>query len=304
MENVRKRLSCAEANKKDLVDYLATIGFEPVKIRGNDHWYLSPFRDEYNPSFKIDRRINKWFDHGEGKGGNLIDFGLMYFKCTIPELLEKISGIPSYQQPLKKAAKINKVDDDNHILITGIKPLMNPALLQYAQSRSIPDELIKKYCEEVNYTNGGKNYFAIGFKNDLGGYELRSKYFKGSSSPKGITYINSGHNNLSVFEGFFNFLSFQKHFQNNGLPKTDFLILNSLSFFEQARPIMETYKETNLYLDNNVAGQKFASHAQSISPIYKDKSSLYTGHEDLNDFLVSQSKEVIQSPQKKRGLKL
>ena len=37
MEHVRKRLSCKEANKMDLVDYLAAIGCEPKKIRGNDY---------------------------------------------------------------------------------------------------------------------------------------------------------------------------------------------------------------------------------------------------------------------------
>lgn len=304
MENVRKRLSCAEANKMDMVEYLTTMGFEPKKVRGNDYWYVSPFREEYTPSFKVDRKINKWFDHGEGKGGNLIDFGLVYYRCTIPELLRKLGGNQNFAIPVKQTIKATANDDANHIIITGEKALSNPVLLQYARSRAIPAELITKYCNEISYSNGGKNYFAIGFKNDLGGYELRSKYFKGSSSPKGMTHYKNGNIEIAVFEGFFNFLSFQKLQQNKSLPKTDFLILNSLSFFERARPIMEAYKEANLYLDNNVAGQKFTAYALSLNSCYEDRSSLYENHEDLNDFLKSQPDESSQAIRRKPKLRI
>ena len=34
-----------------------------------------------------------------------------------------------------------------------------------------------------------KKHTAIGFKNNTGGYELRSENFKGSSSPKDVTLI-------------------------------------------------------------------------------------------------------------------
>ncbi len=162
-------------------------------------------------------------------------------------------------------------------------------MLQYAESRSIPKEIIQQYCDEVNYTNGGKNYFAIGFKNDLGGYELRNKYFKGCSSPKGFTHLNNGHPKLAVFEGFFNFLSFQQLNKKKPFPQADFLILNSLSFLEKARPVMEAYKQADLYLDNNPAGEKCTAYCTSLSPVYQDKSPLYKGHEDLNDFLKNQT---------------
>ncbi len=48
----------------------------------------------------------------------------------------------------------------------------------------------------------------MGFKNNFGGFELRNKYFKGSSSPKEITLIsNNSPDRLNVFEGFMDFLS-------------------------------------------------------------------------------------------------
>jgi len=63
-----------EAKQIDLVDYLAALGHRPQKIRNKDYWYHSPLRDEKTASFKVNRSLNVWYDHGIGKGGNLIDF--------------------------------------------------------------------------------------------------------------------------------------------------------------------------------------------------------------------------------------
>jgi len=88
------------------------------------------------------------------------------------------------------------------------------------------------------------------------------------------------------------------------VPPTDFLILNSLSFFEKARPLMESYQQTNLYLDANQAGQKFTAYALSQSPIYNDNSELYTGFEDLNDKLLNKPQKEASPLNKKRGLRI
>lgn len=39
------------------------------------------------------------------------------------------------------------------------------------------------------FSEQGKWYFAVGFANRSGGYEIRNKYLKGSISPKEITHI-------------------------------------------------------------------------------------------------------------------
>ena len=78
-----KNLMSAEAKQIDLVDYLSALGQRPQKVRNNDYWYLSPLRTENTPSFKVNRTRNVWYDHGIGKGGNLIDFGIIYFNCSV-----------------------------------------------------------------------------------------------------------------------------------------------------------------------------------------------------------------------------
>ncbi len=82
--DIRKQTaSCLEAKQMDIVQYLSSIGYEPAKIRNCDYWYLSPLRDEKTPSFKVNRKLNRWYDHGIGKGGNVIDFAILYNNCTV-----------------------------------------------------------------------------------------------------------------------------------------------------------------------------------------------------------------------------
>ncbi|MGH2642973.1 MAG: CHC2 zinc finger domain-containing protein [Chitinophagaceae bacterium] len=98
MDRNNRKLSIREAKEIDLVDYLSTLGYEPSKIRNNDYWYLSPFRNEKTPSFKINRRINRWYDHGLGKGGNLIDFAILYQDCTVAEFLRQMNNSFSFHK--------------------------------------------------------------------------------------------------------------------------------------------------------------------------------------------------------------
>ncbi len=55
----------------DMVEYLQKLGYQPQKIRNNDYWYLSPLRDEKTASFKVNRKLNAWYDFGLGQGGNI-----------------------------------------------------------------------------------------------------------------------------------------------------------------------------------------------------------------------------------------
>jgi len=98
-------LSISEAKEMDMVNYLSALGHEPAKIRNNDYWYLSPLREEKTPSFKVNRKLNRWYDHGLGRGGNLIDFGIEYHHCTFGELLNKLSGNLSFQKPHAQMVK-------------------------------------------------------------------------------------------------------------------------------------------------------------------------------------------------------
>src|SRR5688572_24789273 len=84
-------MNCEQANQIDLVDYLHALGYDPKKINGNDYWFHSPFRQEKDPSFKVERSKNIWYDHGLGKGGKLVNFATEFYQCNVSEALQKIS---------------------------------------------------------------------------------------------------------------------------------------------------------------------------------------------------------------------
>ncbi len=286
MDFRNKRLSIREAKGIDMVHFLSNVGYEPTKIRNNDYWYHSPLRDEKTPSFKVNRKLNRWYDHGIGKGGDLVDFAILYYHCTISELLQSLSGNLSLHQPVYQHSFV-KHKPENHIRILKDFTLSSPALLRYLKQRRIPFQIADRYCREVRYELNEKTYYAIGFKNDFGGFELRNPYLKGSSSPKGITTFDNSADEVVVFEGFTDFLSFQTVHQNIPENGFDFVVLNSVSFFEKARTFMEKHDVVRLYMDRDATGQNCSRYALALSNKYKDESSLYKNHKDFNDWIMN-----------------
>ena len=99
MCGMKNGMSCAAARQIDLVEYLDFLGCRPQQIRQHNYWYLSPLREEKTASFKVNRTLNAWYDFGMGKGGDLIDFGVLFHHCSIPELLQKLAAHTLFFQP-------------------------------------------------------------------------------------------------------------------------------------------------------------------------------------------------------------
>lgn len=285
MNDKKRWLTCAEVNEWDIVDYLHHIGYDPQKIRGNDCWYLSPLRNESTPSFKVNRNINRWYDHGIGKGGKTIDFALLYYDGTIAEILQKFDNCFSFQPPPLLAIE-RYPPERERITVKHTSAITSTPLLTYLKERRIPVLLADKYCVQIHYQLHDKIYYGIGFKNDSGGYEIRNRFFKGSAAPKGITTVKNGRQTIAVFEGFFDFLSYLFIATISDLEECDFCILNSLSFAETAIRLLDSYECINLYLDNDTAGQNCSRLLLSRANKYTDRRGLYKNYKDLNDWLM------------------
>jgi len=291
MERGKNKVSLDQLAAMDMVDYLDQLGFSPSKIRDQKYWYLSPLRSERTPSFAVNRKLNKWYDHGTGQGGGIISFALKFHQCSIDELFENFAPKSLPAARIKTTAEPN---EKRKVIIVGASPISSPALIRYAASRAIPVEILRQYCQQVDYQIAEKKYFGIGFKNDLGGWELRNPIFKTSSSPKAVSLLKTSAppaKELLVFEGFFDFLSYQVlHPQTVDQP-VDFLVLNSTSFFTKALAQMSRYATIRLFLDHDLTGQNCSLEARKLNQQtgmkqFIDESSFYTGHKDLNAWLV------------------
>lgn len=282
-------MTIQQAKEIDMVDYLSSLGYEPAKVKGKSYWYLSPLHEEKTPSFKVNRQINRWYDFAEGKGGNLVDFGTLFHKCPVSDFLQKL-GVPGIGNKLRNADSISTstYNEDKQIEILSVHEVSSYPLVRYLQSRKISSSIAQKFVQEVRYKIGDKIYYALGFKNDLGGYELRNENFKGSCSPKDTTFINNGSGNLSVFEGFFDFLAYKQIHHNQQENNSNFLILNSTAFFDKSIDKMLQHSSVHLFLDNDKTGQKCSELAINLdSKKFIDERPMYRQYNDLNDWLIS-----------------
>jgi len=302
-------MNISEAKNIELADYLQSIGISPCKKQGHSLWYYSPFRSETEPSFKINLALNQWYDFGLGKGGNIINFILeQHHTNDVSQALQILSD----KAPQIKPHSFSFRQQENLPCFEDIRvnPLENPALIQYLKDRQIQIAHAMNECKEVHFRTNDKAYFAIGFENNLGGFELRNKYFQGTLSPKGITHIQNGKDTCCIFEGFMDYLSFLtialKQTSNPGsIHLQDYMILNSVANVSKAISPIANYKEKYCYLDNDKAGiSAFREIHEKCGQNVKDMSFTYREHKDLNDYLC-QKKKALDLPQKlkRSGLK-
>ncbi len=276
-------MNCKEAKQIDIVSFLAKNGIDKDSIQGINYWYKSPLREEKTPSFKVNRYKNIWFDFGIGEGGDIIKLVCMMFKVNYSDALKLLS---SYSQ-LSHSTMYST--EDSSITILEVKDLSNINLLHYLNQRRVDIDIAKSYCNEVTFLLNQKRYYAIGFKNNSGGFELRTKYFKGSCTPKDITLIKNDSGKLLVFEGFVDFLSwFSSPFFFSG--RQDYLILNTLSFLSKGKQLMLSFPEVYLYLDNDKAGKGASNDLLGLEVDYiEDMSIRYSDFKDLNDSILNRS---------------
>lgn len=246
-----------------LAAYLSGLGFQPVKRRGTDLWYLSPLRKETRASFKVNTRLNTWYDFGIGRGGNIILLAAeIYEMDDVSRLLRLIDTNTPVSVPFDPIQERNISPTEPKFGNVRIMPLAHPVLLDYLKSRKIDLKTAQTLCKEVHYTVRGKFYFAVGFANDSGGYEIRNRYFKGAIPPKDTTWIRPQKSNRScrLFEGFTDYLSYLTLCKQGDVSwhssDEDFLILNSASLFPRAKDGLQGYEHIVCCLDRDTTGRR------------------------------------------------
>lgn len=298
-------MKSADINRFPIREYLAGLNIHPAKERGYYGMYHSPFREDSNASMKVDYDKNLWIDYGSNEGGTLIDLVMRVENCTngrAMQLLEQhLSSNHSFSFQGNNIQ--SRRETELAIQITGVAPISNPALADYLRERKINIDIAKLHSKEINYSVNGKPYYAIGFPNNAGGYELRNKYFKGCTS-KDITSQKNGQDSCQLFEGFMDYLSFltMKNWQRSPV---DVVVLNSLANLPKITNILAGYKSVALFLDNDEAGKRAVQNLRSVCKEVIDQSVHYASYKDLNEYLCNRSAPK-QAVKKKpgRGLKM
>jgi len=280
------KLQCDKAREISITEFLKKSGFSPVRENQNLAWYLSPIRDEKEASFKVSKILNRWYDHGIGKGGNIIDLVIeMNNRCSVQEALSILgNAVPSY--PFQQQKNFPAFKPEPEIRIDKILPIRHPALVKYLNHRNINLKAVSNYAREVHYSMNDKKYFAIGLENVSGGWELRNPYYKNAASPKAISCFTTGKPMLSITEGMFDFFSLLTLYPDLH-HKSDFLVLNSVSFISRVPTVALSYSKVGLYLDNDLAGESATKQLMADLSNSVDLSALYEGKKDLNGLLTA-----------------
>lgn len=285
-----------------ITDYLQQQGYAPARVQGFQFWYYSPLRNESTPSFKVNTERNQWYDFGTGEHGDIIDLVRALQHCSMNEAIELLIG--SKQIAYQDFSFGGERKTSKHKLeIISVQSLTNPYLLRYIAERGISLSVTNRCCSEIRYNNTNRTYYAIGFANDAGGWEIRSPYFKGCIAPKAITTISKGTDVLQIFEGFMDFLSWQTL---NPSLACDTIILNSLALLPRIQEKIKSYKQVESFLYNDDAGRKSFEVLKHFCPSIIDGSVRYRTHKDINEWLVAQSQLKCKqplSPTTKRGIR-
>ena len=285
-------MNCKQFNTIPLEEVLQILGHLPTKQTEKEAWFLNPFANENHASFKLDKRNNIWFLHSEGIGGNNTDFMMKYLKASVKEVLEwaEKQNFSSFHQQ-KDYHKKEELPTNNYTIIE-LKDIQHPALLEYLKFRKVENQTA--FLKEIHYQMNDKNYFGIGFKNDSGGYEIRNKYAKICLGKKDVSTIKNGSENVKIFEGFFDFLSFKNIEKSLENKSSDYIILNSVSMIHNIKNSLGNYENIELYFDNDEAGNRAVKMLKNELENIEDCRVLYSDLKDLNEYLTQQTNEVHQ----------
>lgn len=281
-------MNASQAKQIPLETFLDRLGHRPVRESGGEFWYRSPLREEQEPSFRVSSRYNNWVDWGTGERGDIIRLAERLFGTDTSGALreigramgERVAFRMTAQQPIETTMAAERIE---------VGPITRRALGIYLDKRGIDRRLAAEHLVEVNYTVRANPYFALGFANDAGGYEVRNPLYKGTVGPKDISTRKVGEGRgVAVFEGFLDYLS---AIQLNGLPEnlSHVVVLNSVALEERGvAKIKELAPDAvYLFLDNDPAGDKLVGTMTTRLPHpLVDASILYDGHKDVNELLM------------------
>lgn len=255
------------------------------------------FPGQKTGSISVNTKKNVFFDHHTGKGGDVIKACEVVENKTFKEVLNELSkGVDKSAVNIYNQKSID-IEDENKqkTTITAVfDEIKHPALIKYAQKRGITTQSIS--LKEIHYERDGKNYFALGWKNNSGGYDLRNENFKGKLGINDITVLTNGNvKNHIVFEGFSDYLAWRKNTKS-----TDYkaIIMNSTSNIGKCIEELKKDKIENilLLLDKDISGDKATEIIKQnfISSNIVDKRDIYLPKaKDLNEHYQLKIKHEI-----------
>ncbi|MDC8102712.1 MULTISPECIES: toprim domain-containing protein [Chryseobacterium] len=273
-------MNCEEIKKNiGIRTVLESFNLFPVKENLRTAFYFALDREEKIPSLSVDFIKNKAFDFGTGRSYDVISIVQAINKCSISDALKYLGKLDFSYERTEKNSKEGWQTRPYEISKT--HEITHPALVRYLKERKVYEQ--SHLVKEIHFRLKLKNYFAVGFFNDSGGIEIRNQYFKICLGDKDVTLVKNGSNEIAVFEGFFDFLTY-RNIENKQDCPSDYLVLNSTAMLYKIEKKLSEYSKISLFLDNDPNGRQTVKKMMMKYENAEDCSLIYKGFKDLNEW--------------------
>ena len=271
------------------------LGNRVVKKVANGYLARAPWREDNHPSVTVTLNGRGWHDLTTGEHGNVIDLVAQWKGLTKSEVCSWFDTFMPGSSSFPPQ-KIYGGKGKDAFKLFEVGPLRSRGLYAYLYQRKVNIDIAKQFLQEAHYSfeprTDGSYLYALAYANDKGGYELRSRPYrgnpegyKGCTSPKGITtHFIKDNAPMVVFEGFFDMLSFATMC---GGVRHNYVVLNSCSMKESALEVLQSYTDKiYLSLDNDEGGEETTAWLLQHLPTAKDIRSRFAPHKDVNEYLM------------------
>ena len=266
-------------------DYLTQKGF----TKKNGTLWEHPYRSDKNSSFSVfinDKNKSYTFkDHSSGETGNIVDLMLKVENTDLSTILKRNSFF--FSEATKFPTEELTLTNQNELL--SVEKIKTKNLFAYAHNRGISKPILTTFCKEVKYRNQKGTFYGLAIENCSKGFEinigLKNGSFKTNVGKKDITLLKGiDSEKVSIFESFFDFLSFQQYLKRKDL-KNDVIILNSLSLYNS--DILKKYTEVYLFLDNDKPADTTIEKIKTLDKKIMDCRYIYADYKDFNEYLLA-----------------
>ena len=282
----KKKMNCEEVKQKISIRMvLESFNLFPVKENRKTAFYFALDREEKTPSLSVNFVKNKAFDFGTGKRYDVISIVQQMNQCSVSEALKYLE---KFDFSVKNEIQNEETKQYKEYKILNVLEIQHPAFIQYLKSRKVYEQ--KDLVKEIEYDLNGKKYFGVGFFNNSGGVEIRNKYSKICLGKKDVTLIKNKlniSNEILIFEGFFDYLTFRNLGKKENL-SSDYLILNSTAMLFKVEEKLKKYNKISMFLDNDSNGEFVKSKIQNQYKNVEDCSLIYRCFKDLNEWGCTQ----------------